>query len=41
MKRFIVVAAIGFSSLGLAVPAGAHSQTVTPPSSDDPVVSGP
>jgi len=41
MKRYVVLAAIGLSSLGLTVPAGAHSQVVAPPSADEPVVSGP
>lgn len=42
MKRFVVVAAIGLSSLGLSVtPAGAHSQVVTPPGAGEAVISRP
>jgi hypothetical protein len=41
MKRIILLGAFGLSSLGLAAPAAAHSQIVTPPGADEPVVSGP
>ena len=40
MRRFILAALVGVGSLSVAVPAGAHTQTVTPPG-QDPVVSGP
>lgn len=41
MRRLLITALIGVGSLSMAVPALAHTQTVTPPGQDNPVVSGP
>ncbi|HUF59089.1 MAG TPA: hypothetical protein VMR89_06395 [Actinomycetota bacterium] len=42
MKRLILVAVAGaVLPLGVALPAAAHSQTVTPKGRDVPVVAGP
>jgi hypothetical protein len=41
MKRFLIAAVVGVAAaVSMAVPAAAHTQTVTPPG-QDPVVSGP
>jgi hypothetical protein len=41
MKRFLIAAVVGgAAAVSMAVPASAHTQTVTPPG-QDPVVSGP
>jgi hypothetical protein len=41
MKRFLIAGVVGVSAaVSMAVPASAHTQTVTPPG-QDPVVSGP
>ena len=42
MKRiFLIAVTAGGLALGAAAPAAAHSQTVTPPAKDGPVVTGP
>ena len=41
MKRFLFSASVVVTSILMAGPAGAHTQTVTPPSHDEPVVEGP
>ena len=40
MRRLLIGALVAVAPLLMAVPAGAHTQTVTPPG-QDPVVSGP
>jgi len=41
MKRLLIALGVGAASLVMASPAAAHTQTVTPPSKDEPVVQGP
>jgi hypothetical protein len=41
MRRLLFTAVIGAAPLLMAGPAAAHTQTVTPPGQDGPVVSGP
>lgn len=41
MRRLLFTALIGAAPLLMAGPAAAHTQTVTPPGQDGPVVSGP
>lgn len=41
MRRLAILVATFALSLIMAVPAGAHTQTVTPPSKGEPIVQGP